>query len=100
MGQSIPHVAIALNDLALLLQATNRFADAELLMRRVVRIFLTFTNSTGHIHFNLRAAFENYIGLLEAMELSDEVTQRLQDLAGDVGFDEASYDRLIAELFQ
>ena len=89
-----------LNNLAMLLKATNRLADAELLMRRVVKLFLTFTNSTGHIHFNLRAAFENYIGLLEAMKLSDEISQRLQDLAGDAGFDEASYNRLIAELLQ
>ena len=38
-GKSHPNVAIALNNLAQLLQATNRLAEAEPLMERVVSIF-------------------------------------------------------------
>ena len=36
-------------------------------MRRHVEIFLAFTRRTGHEHPHLRAAFENYSLLLEAM---------------------------------
>ena len=37
-GRSIPSVAIDLNNLALLLQATNRLEEAEPLMRRALAI--------------------------------------------------------------
>ena len=38
-----------------LLQATNRLAEAEPLMARAVRVFSRFQRSTGHEHPNLRA---------------------------------------------
>ncbi len=66
-GPDHPNVATDLNNLAGLLQATNRLTDAEPLMRRVVEIFLAFTRRTGHEHPHLQAAFGNYTGLLRAM---------------------------------
>ena len=68
-GKDHPDVATRLNNLAQLLKATNRLADAEPLMRRTVGIFLIFTRSTHHEHPHLRAAVMNYAGLLMEMEL-------------------------------
>jgi hypothetical protein len=58
-------VATHLNNLALLLQATNRLEEAEPLMRRMVSIFKHFNDSTGHEHPHWRAALTNYSDLLE-----------------------------------
>ena len=66
-GPDHPNVAIDLNNLAQLLQATNRLAEAEPLMRRDVAIFVEFPRRTGHRHPHLDAAFANYAGLLAAM---------------------------------
>ena len=49
-GPEHPKVAIRLNNLAQLLQDTNRLSEAEPLMRRMVEIFLKFTATTGHPH--------------------------------------------------
>jgi len=68
-------VAIRLNNLAQLLQATDRLAEAEPLMRRHLEIFLRFTVITGHEHPHLRAALGNYAGLLEAMGRSQAEIQ-------------------------
>jgi hypothetical protein len=62
-----PKVARDLNNLAQLLQATNRLSDAEPLSRRVLEIFLQFTAATGHEHPHLSAAIANYSVLLEEM---------------------------------
>jgi Tetratricopeptide repeat len=70
-GPDHPKVAIRLNNLAGLLQATNRLAEAEPLMRRQVEIFLSVTARTGHQHPNLLASFGNYAGLLIAMGRSE-----------------------------
>ena len=100
-GPEHPRVAIDLSNLARLLQAMNRLAEAEPLMRRQLCIFLVFTNSTGHIHPHLITAFGNYFSLLEVMKLGHEqLGQRLRELGRDAGFDEASYDRLLGELFE
>ena len=56
-----------LNNLALLLQATNRLGEAEPLMRRALAIFLAFQRDTGHAHPHRDAAIANYRGLLAAM---------------------------------
>ena len=66
-GKDHPNVAIRLNNLAQLLQATNRLGEGEPLMRRVVEIFSNFTRATGHEHQYLKAAVANYIAMLEAM---------------------------------
>jgi tetratricopeptide (TPR) repeat protein len=78
-GPDHPDVAIDLNNLAKLLQAMNRLAEAEPLYRRVLRIFAEFGNSTGHEHPHFRAAINNYAGLLTAMGLSkDEIRGRVR----------------------
>jgi hypothetical protein len=59
-GLEHPEVARDLNNLALLLKATNRLPEAEPLMRRTVQILLKFTRATGHQHPNFQAAFKNY----------------------------------------
>ncbi|MDA1016191.1 MAG: hypothetical protein O3A00_17265 [Planctomycetota bacterium] len=52
-----------------MLQATNRLAEAEPLMRRHVEI--QFGKETGHEHPHLQAALQNYRRLLKQMGRSD-----------------------------
>ena len=75
LGPEHPRVAIRLSNLALLLQATNRLAEAEPLSRRHVEIFLLFTMRTGHEHPHLNAALRNYMGLLAAMGHDEEASK-------------------------
>jgi Flp pilus assembly protein TadD len=63
-GENHPSVAIRLNNLAALLQATNRLADAEPLMRRALKIFET---SLGSEHPHTRIVANNLAVLLKAM---------------------------------
>ena len=80
-GKDHPNVAIRLNNLARLLQATNRLAEAEPLMRRMVEIFIHFTRVTGHEHPHVWAAMSNYAGLLIAMgKTEQEVVAAIQEL--------------------
>ena len=80
-GTDHPEVATDLNNLALLLQATNRLAEAEPLMRRVVEIFIAFSQQ-GHQHPHLEAAFGNYYSLLKDMDLPEaEIKAKLQGLS-------------------
>ena len=58
-GAEHPTVAIDLNNLAQLLQATNRLAWAEPLMRRCVAIFDTFKTGTGYEHPDAHSARSN-----------------------------------------
>ena len=60
-----PLIAIRLNNLAKLFQATSRLVEAELLMRRVVKIFVDFTQHTGHPHLLLKTACLNLEALLQ-----------------------------------
>ena len=71
-GAEHPDVAIDLNNLAQLLQDTNRLTEAEPLMRRALKIFLHFTQTTGHEHPHLRVAKNNYVGLLKQMNQTPE----------------------------
>ena len=66
-GKGHPRTAIGLSHLAHLLQATNRLAEAEPLMRRHLEIFVNFTRDTGHPHPHLRSAINNYGRLLIKM---------------------------------
>ncbi len=85
-GQDHPNVARDLNNLAQLLQATNRLAEAEPLSRRHLAIFLDFTRNTGHEHPHLRAAIGNYAALLTETGLQPEQVQaRLKDLFREYG---------------
>ena len=70
-GRMHPNVAIRLNNLAQLLKATNRLAEAEPLMRQAVRIFLDFTRNTGHEHQCLSVCTTNYVRLLHALGRSE-----------------------------
>jgi hypothetical protein len=83
-GAEHPNVAIRLNNLAVLLRATNRLAEAEALMRRHLAIFLRFGRATGHQHPHLETAVDNYrILLLETGLTEDQVRARLHELAPD-----------------
>ncbi len=68
-GASHPNVARDLNNLATLLQATNRLAEAEALMRRALAID---KQSFGPDHPKVARALNNLAGLLQA-------TNRLSD---------------------
>jgi hypothetical protein len=85
-GHQHPKVAIRLNNLAVLLTTTNRLAEAEPLMRRVLIIFLDFTRRTGHEHPHLQMAVGNYRGLLRAMGKADaEIEAAIEALVRPVG---------------
>jgi tetratricopeptide (TPR) repeat protein len=62
-GRSIPNVAIDLNNLAQLLQATNRLAEAEPLMRRALAIDEA---SYGAEHPDVAIDLNNLAQLLQA----------------------------------
>jgi hypothetical protein len=60
-------VARDLNNLAQLLQATKRLAEAEPLTRRMVMIVLRFQRDTGHPHPHRDTAMQNYAILLSEL---------------------------------
>ncbi|MEX2016464.1 MAG: tetratricopeptide repeat protein, partial [Candidatus Hydrogenedentales bacterium] len=85
-GPDHPTVAIRCNNLAGLLRATNRLAEAEPLHRRACAIRLLFTAETGHEHPNLRTAVGNYaICLLELGNSEAEVAAHLQKMCDEFG---------------
>jgi hypothetical protein len=67
-------VATDLNNLAQLLQATNRLAEAEPMYRRGLKILIAFMQQ-GYQHPNLEAGISNYLGCLQAQGLSEEAIQ-------------------------
>ena len=80
-GADHPNVAKDLNNLAQLLQDTNRLGEAEPLMRRAIIAILNFTRKTGHEHPQLNLVLENYAGLLAEIALPEEEVQaRLNSL--------------------
>ncbi len=87
-GAEHPNVAIRLNNLAQLLQATNRLGEAEPLMRRALAIWLAFTAATGHCHPHLTTGLANYRGLLKEMGIADtELEARVDALCREAGLD-------------
>jgi len=68
-GPDDPNFATDLNNLATLLQATNRLADAEPLMRRVVEIS---EKSLGEDHPNVASALSNLALLLKTTNRLEE----------------------------
>ena len=68
-GKDHPNVARDLNNLAQLLQATNRLAEAEPLLLRAVAIFAA---SLGASHPNTKTVANNYAALLRKMGRSDD----------------------------
>jgi len=86
LGKDHPSVATDLNNLAGLLQDTNRLGEAEPLMRRHVAIFLDFTRRTNHNHPHLNAAINNYAYVLMQMGLSQEqANARINELCSEYG---------------
>jgi len=78
LGPNHPSTAGAINNLAQLLQATNRLAEAEPLMARG---FAVFWQSLGFDHPNTQSVGGNYIALLQALGLSEpEIQAKLQAL--------------------
>ena len=69
-GPQHPTVAIRLNNLAQLLQATNRLAEAEPLLRRALDIF---ENTFGSQHPNVAVQLNNLAQLLQATNRLAEV---------------------------
>jgi hypothetical protein len=78
-GKDHPNVAIDLNNLSMLLKDTDRLAEAEPLMRRVVEIF---EKSLGD-HPYTALGFENYAALLRALKRFDEA-ERIQARANSL----------------
>ena len=74
-GENHPNVAIALNNLARLLEDTGHPADAEPLARRHLRIFQIFENETGNRHAYKASAIANYEDLLMRLGLDRRNTQ-------------------------
>jgi tetratricopeptide (TPR) repeat protein len=84
-GPDHPATSPALNNLAALLQATNRLAEAEPLMARVVEIF---ENSYGNDHPNVATALNNLAQLLQATNRLAEAEPLMRRA---LAIDEASY---------
>ena len=85
-GAEHPRVATQLNNLAQLLQATNRLAEAEPLMRRAVDIILRFFVATGHHYPDEATSITNYRALLGAMNRTPEqIEARLNEIAAVSG---------------
>ena len=87
-GPDHPNVAIDLNNLALLLQATNRLAEAEPLMRRALAID---EKSFGPDHPNVAIDLNNLALLLQdtnrLAEAEPLMRLALAILAGSYGFE-------------
>ena len=70
-GKDHPNVAIRLNNLGQLLQATDRMVEAAPLMGRIVAIFVDDTIKSRRTSPYLWEAIENYRGLLRIMGESE-----------------------------
>ena len=69
-----------------MLQATNRLAEAEPLMRRALGIVLDFIRRTGHEHPHLHIAQDNYANILKALGRSEEdIDAELRKLLAEYG---------------
>jgi hypothetical protein len=89
------------NNLAQLLQATNRLGEAEPLFARSLVILLKFTRFTGHIHPRLQTVFRNYSGLLAEMGLSqEEFENSISALGVNAGFDGDGYWKLVEQILR
>jgi hypothetical protein len=85
-GAEHPNVALRLNNLAQLLQATNRLEEAEPLSRRSLAILLLFTRRTGHQHPNFETTLANYVNLLAEKGYDDiQQTKIIETLIESVG---------------
>ncbi len=87
-GTNHPSVAIRLSNLAHLLKATNRLAEAEPLSRRVLAILFAFETQRGHAHPHRDTVVENYAGLLAAMGRSEgEIGEAIAGMWREAGLE-------------
>jgi hypothetical protein len=85
-GPGYPTVANDLNNLALLLHAANRLAEAEPMMRRHLAILINFERKNGHTHPHRDQAVANYTGLLAGMGKSEaEIKAAIASVTGEDG---------------
>jgi hypothetical protein len=100
-GPDRPDVAIDLNNLAQLLQATNRLPEAEQLFTRSLQILIESTRLTGHMHQNLRTVLSNYLSLTAELVLSqEEIVKRIWAIGIEAGFDREGYRTLLEQVFK
>ena len=78
-GPNHSDVASVTYNLATLLEVTNRPAQAEPLLARVVRILSQFQRSTGHEEPHLRIATDSYRRLLVKLKIAEpEIRARIE----------------------
>jgi hypothetical protein len=78
--------------------ATNRLAEAESLMRRVVLIFLRFTAATGHVHPDVRSIINNFFSLSSQLERSEEqIVSELLTMCVEANLPFEDLQRLLAD---
>jgi tetratricopeptide (TPR) repeat protein len=85
LGEQHPNVAVALNNLAQLLQATNRLGEAEPLMRRALAID---EQSFGATHPNVARHLNNLAQLLKA---TNRLTEAEPLMRRTLAIDEQSF---------
>ncbi len=87
-GRDHPNVAIRLNNLAQLLQDTNRLGEAEPLMRRALAIFCVLEAAIGRSHPLRETVQGNYAGLLADMGKDEtEIAAAITEVRRDAGLD-------------
>jgi hypothetical protein len=80
-GPNHTSVAAVLNNLALLLLQTNRFAGAEPLSRRAVAILCDFYRRNGHDHPSMKHCTQNYVDILRQLGRNEpEIKAELEKL--------------------
>lgn len=100
-GPDHPNVATYLNNLALLLKATNRLGEAEPILARSLVILLKFTRLTAHRHPHVQSIFGNYIVLLRNMECNDEeINNRVWAVGRAADFNADDYRKLLDWSFE
>jgi acyl-CoA synthetase (AMP-forming)/AMP-acid ligase II len=98
-GEPLPNYAGAINNLAKLLKNTNRLAEAEPLMRRVLVIVLKFTHDNGHLHPHFHDAMGSYVSLLQSQNRTkSEILTRLAEAATEAGYSAGEWRELTARL--
>jgi hypothetical protein len=98
-GPDHPSVAVCLNNLAQLLQATNRIAEAEPLTCRALAILLRFTRATGHQHPGFRIVLRNCSARWKQLSASDEeIRVRLQTMIEEADIPAENAPALLALL--
>jgi len=91
--------AKTLNNLAILLLATNRPSEAEPLMRRHVGIFFLFLTNSDHRHPHTLDAVENYLRLACELKLPySEILARLDAEREKAGLSEEAFEEIWAEV--